>query len=284
MNDEIIKAPASGVGAPAPMHVEGLDEVLSEHVKAPRLRIVQSQSKGLDVAKTGDFFLESRGRYYGTKVRFIAIGQFNSRVYFEQGTEMPLCTSEDGKTPFGGEAPIDPKGVIAHDCERCYFAVRQKDPANPRGRLAAPCAAQINFLGLVMAPDEKETAAELCVVQFKRSAWDCGRAIISNAQFSARTVKTLWGFVYELTTKMEDGKRGKYAVPYHAVAGLTERLYPKIEDVARGYAGIWSALRARLVRESLVRDEDDFVEVAPEAAAPTAAPGSEGTPKDDLPF
>jgi len=288
-----LPAPVASANLPATLapssRVEGLDEVLPGQVNVPMLVLVQGTSKDVGEARVGEWLLRSTGKVYGTKVRIVPVSQFNTRGYFRKDEDAPACTSLDGRVPESGSSPADPRGVVYHDCGRCFFAQRHPDPKNPRSKLPSPCAAQINFLALVWGMEDEEIDRQLCRIRFKRSSWLCGSQIISNAQMNALRVKTLWGTLYELSTKIEEGGMGKYGVPSARVIGPIEKTFPNISEEARAYSMIWSKQRELLARESLAPDTEEMEGVAPADvhAAPASkgvAPNEGGPPVDDLPF
>lgn len=274
---------------PAPINtqVEGLDDVMPEQVEVPLLVQVQGTSKNVGDARIGDWYMRSTGRSYGQRVRLVPIAKFDTRGYFIQNEPTPQCLSIDGRVPLGGKSPASPLGKTSTTCADCYFAERQPDPKNPRKRLPAPCAAQINFLALVGDEEDPPDEWRLCRVRFKRTSWQVGRDIVSNAQFSANRVKTLWGIVYQLwTAKIEENALGKYAVPAVKELGLTAVVQPELEERARAYSAIWKTTRERIAKESMTPDEDpgEAQEVEPAPVQTVATPSSGNVPKDDLPF
>lgn len=283
---ELAKATPAAVTAPASVGpVEGLDEVLPEQIELPALMLVQAMSKNVGEARMGDWLLKSTGRVYGPRVRIVPIAAFNTRVFFDRETSTLLCSSLDGKRPSGGISPPDPRGKEYGDCGTCYFGQRQTDPKNPRSKLPAPCAAQINFIALIWGPDDKEVDRQLCRIQFKRTSWRCGQQIITNAQFSAARFKSLAAQLYELTAKVEEGGVGKYAVATSRVLGPTAATFPNIEAEARAYGAIWAGARDRLARDIVSEAEHEGDEAggsAPPTAAASTNPGD--APADDLPF
>jgi hypothetical protein len=290
--DEVAKRQETAVGAPAAAggQVQGLGDVLPEQVDIPRLVLVQGMTRDRGAAQVGDWILRSTNRNYGQKIRLVPIAQFNTRGYFVKDVPAPMCTSLNGMKPVGGASPVDPNGKIHHECSTCYFAQRQPDPANPKQKLPAPCAAQINFLALVFGPEDEMAEVELCQVRLKRTAWKCGSQIITAAKMQSMRFDTLWGMVHAITVKLEKGKMGDYAVPFAApildgkVPASSEKIYPGIDRMARFYSRIWDKLHDRLAQESVDQQDGESVAADHGTATATAAPAHGAPPDDDLPF
>lgn len=266
--------------------IEGMGEVLPHQIEIPLLVVVQGTSRDIGDAKPGDWFLRSTGRSYGARINVVPITWFTTRGYFVKDQPGPMCISLDGKVPLDGESPTAPNGRVYRACSGCYFSTRQPDPKNPRSKLPAPCAEQINLLALVMAPDEKEAAAQLCRIRLKRTSYKCGSQIISNALMNAPRYGKVWGQVYQLTNVIEQGEIGKYAVPHQMAIGDADKLYPKIDAIARDRWNAWKAVKDHYVNESVAPDDSVEAEPAADAEpAPAAASAQPGKPPpDDLPF
>ena len=141
---ELVKLPPPGTLATRSAPVEGLEELDANDMAKPRLAIAQALSpqidetsaKRIDGLRKGMFF-STTGVPLGTKVNFIVIFAYKSRIFFnprETGGGI-RCQAQDNRVGVG-----NPGGV----CASCPYSQWQDG-----GKLPPACTFFYNYVGFV---------------------------------------------------------------------------------------------------------------------------------------
>jgi hypothetical protein len=187
---------------------QGIDEVnIKNDLKMPRLSVLQLTSAIVAEGhgKMGDLAHSITKEVYGKELEIIPLFMFKSRAQFEQGKGLVLLSRDNKTVDFGAEQYEKyvgrPVAEVPHPKDPSAAAI------DWAGKEAPTFSLVYNFLCILTGPRIKEFP--LCL-SFMRTGVPTAKDFLSTIAYSQEDA---FARVYKLRTKIEDGDKGKYAVP-----------------------------------------------------------------------
>lgn len=185
--------------------LEGID--INTDLKMPRLSILQltsgivAEGKG----KMGDLAHSITKENFGKEVEFIPLFVFKSRAKFEQGKGLVLMSRDNITIDFGGEGYEDyvgkPVADVPHSKDRNTPATEWAGKEPPEFSLV------YNFLCILTGSRINEFPI---VLSLMRTGVPAAKDFLSVMAYSGEDA---FSRAYKITTKIEDGDKGKFAKP-----------------------------------------------------------------------
>lgn len=188
-----------------PQGLDGID--INTDLKMPRMSILQPTSGIVTEGKgrMGELAHSITKENFGKEIEFIPLFVFKSRAKFEQGKGLVLMSRDNITVDFGGEGYEEFVGKPVTEVPH------SKDPNTPAtewvGKEPPEFSLVYNFLCILTGPRINEFPI---VLSLMRTGVPAAKDFLSVIAYSGEDA---FSRVYKITTKIEDGDKGKFAKP-----------------------------------------------------------------------